>query len=1071
MKKLITLLVAVLAGFSSIAQNYYQPYPITAQLLTSGPTRSILCTVYDSVLLSNQTYQTPFYDAEFVLVNNNNGIVGFHDVTNAFKDTLFGAITYDHITHQFMPIILSNVDFNGYAPGATLFSCGQTAVRYSLVFMGEESDSESEHFLKYDIIQHQWINYMAEYYFDSFGNCLENLNYTGAFLDANCMDSEGNVGIFDPITHQWLSTQNGCWAGGYSFLKDDYYFQTNDGFCNESIRANAFDAEQHSWKLYAGIPISNGSINRGVFLGNDEFYTLQLAGIYDEFLHKWVVDSIPVSGPTSYKIKDHVYAYHIIGSNTNNLHFGVYNFDIHDWVVDSVSAPGISTYNIQNGTINWTDNNGAHIRGFNKTTGWGNYNTQLYMDFHLVNFYNITGDKVIYVRNYSIGTDSVEFDFGDGVKSLDNTHVLWHFYKGNGPYTVTLNDKNANIVSSTQIVNFGCAAQASIGLASGGNICSGNSANLILTFAGTAPFTYSINGGASVSTSNNPETVVVTPLTTTTYNITSFNDANCNGTISGSATVTVSPVAPDFIISYQPGPVSGCAGNTANLTLNPVNNAQTYTWSAPAGTLINGQVSPVTTTSNSVTLTLGAVPANGSGWNICVFASNPCGNSQTKCAFIRGALSTPAAITGDRTVCPNTSGTYSTAAVSGANSYLWTGTNGITFTGSGTTVTANFPAGFTTGTICVAAQLTCGYTGPSRCITVTNNVGTLGAMTGAFAVCPGQTGLVYNVPPVAGAATYTWTVPTGVTITSGAGTNSITVNVGGNFSIGNICVTATSICGVVSAPRCKTLSSVLPSTPGNISGSATGVCNTTVTYSVPAVAGVTSYNWTLPSGATFATANGTNTINVTFSNSFTTGQLCVNAVNGCGASSARCINVKGIPATPGLISAPPVICANQIGTVFSVNPVYGAANYTWAIPSNATLVSGQGTNSIVVDWGANGGLVTVTASNGCGNSGTRTYLVTLTCRSASTELPGVIVAAYPNPVSSTLTVSMDTPSEGNFSMMMTDLIGRVMFEQQFKAVSGQNETAVDVSTLAKGIYMLTVKNENGFAKQIRVTVQ
>lgn len=56
-------------------------------------------------------------------------------------------------------------------------------------------------------------------------------------------------------------------------------------------------------------------------------------------------------------------------------------------------------------------------------------------------------------------------------------------------------------------------------------------------------------------------------------------------------------------------------------------------------------------------------------------------------------------------------------------------------------------------------------------------------------------------------------------------------------------------------------------------------------------------------------------------------------------------------------------------------------------------------------------------------------------------------------------------------MMMTDLTGRVMFEQQIKAVSGMNETAVDVSTLAKGIYMLTVKNETGFAKQIRVTVQ
>lgn len=603
------------------------------------------------------------------------------------------------------------------------------------------------------------------------------------------------------------------------------------------------------------------------------------------------------------------------------------------------------------------------------------------------------------------------------------------------------------------------------------SICSGNSTNLTLNFTGTAPWTYAINGGAPATTSNNPETVAVSPVSTTVYTITSLSDANCTGSGSGSATVTVFSAAPDFLISYQPTPASACAGNTVTLTVNPVNNAESYSWSAPAGTLINGQVSPVVTTSNSVTVTFGAVAANGSGWSICVFASNPCGVSQTKCAFIRGALSAPAAITGSKTACESSSQTYSTNAVGGANSYIWTGTNGITFTGSGTTITANFPAGFTTGTICVAGQLSCGYTGPQRCLTVTNTVATLGTMSGAFAVCPGQTGLVFSIPSVAGAASYTWTTPAGVTVTSGAGTNSVTVSVNNSFTVGNICVTATSICGIVSPQRCKTISSIKPNTPGNIVGNSTGVCNATVTYSVTAVAGVTSYNWTAPAGATFATPNGTNTIDVTFPSNFTTGQLCVVAVNGCGSSASRCINIKGAPGTAGTISDPGVVCANDQGIQFTITPVFGATNYNWTVPAGANIVAGQGTTTLTVDWGTNSGTVGVTASNSCGNSGTRTRSVVITCRNSSSILPSAEVVAYPNPVSSELTVEMNTLSAGNYSLTMTDLTGRVMLQQAFAANEGKNESKLDVSNYAKGVYLLTVKSETGFTKQIRVTVQ
>ncbi|MBL0073700.1 MAG: T9SS type A sorting domain-containing protein [Bacteroidetes bacterium] len=664
------------------------------------------------------------------------------------------------------------------------------------------------------------------------------------------------------------------------------------------------------------------------------------------------------------------------------------------------------------------------------------------------------------VGNYFSGTGGTGTAYSAGNNITSSMTMYVYAETGTTPNCTDENSFTITINSSPTATISGDAS-----------ICSGNSTNLTLNFTGTAPWTYSINGGAPASTSNNPETVSVSPVSNTVYTITSLSDANCTGSGSGSATVNVSLVAPDFVTSFQAGQTSGCVGNTVTVTLNPVNNAVEYTWSAPAGTLINGQVGPLVTASNSVTVTLGAIPPNSSSWSICVVASNPCGTSESRCAKIRGILSAPSVIAGPSTACASTSVNYSVNAVAGASSYIWTGTGGITFTGSGTTITANFPGGFTSGSICVAGQLACGYTGPTRCMNVTTSVPVLGAMTGPFAVCPGQTNLVYTIAPVSGAATYNWTIPNNVTVNSGLGTNSVNVSIGPNFNIGNICVTVTSICGVVSPARCNSISSVKPYTPGNITGAANGICNTTITYSVPAAAGVTSYNWTAPAGATFATANGTNTIDVTYPANFTTGQLCVVAVNGCGSSPSRCINVKGVPASAGSISDPGAVCTNEQGVQFTIASIFGAVNYNWTVPSGVSIVAGQGTTTLTVDWGANSGVVGVTASNGCGNSGTKTRAVIVSCRISSSILPGAEVIAYPNPVSTELTVEMNTLSAGNYALMMTDLTGRVMLQQAIAATEGRNELKLDVSNYAKGVYLLTVQSEAGFTKQIRVTVQ
>ncbi|MEN2413137.1 family 16 glycosylhydrolase [Flavobacterium mesophilum] len=56
---------------------------------------------------------------------------------------------------------------------------------------------------------------------------------------------------------------------------------------------------------------------------------------------------------------------------------------------------------------------------------------------------------------------------------------------------------------------------------------------------------------------------------------------------------------------------------------------------------------------------------------------------------------------------------------------------------------------------------------------------------------------------------------------------------------------------------------------------------------------------------------------------------------------------------------------NEASKTYSINTISGAS-YNWTVPSGATIVSGQGTNAITVNWGTTGGDVSVAATvSGC----------------------------------------------------------------------------------------------------------
>ncbi len=239
-------------------------------------------------------------------------------------------------------------------------------------------------------------------------------------------------------------------------------------------------------------------------------------------------------------------------------------------------------------------------------------------------------------------------------------------------------------------------------------------------------------------------------------------------------------------------------------------------------------------------------------------------------------------------------------------------------------------------------------------LTIQNTVGATGTITGSATVCQGQTGLVYSIPAVTNATSYSWSLPTGFTITAGSNTNAITVSVSAVAASGNITVTPINGCstGTTSSPLVVTVSP-LPSAAGTISGTAT-VCPglSGVSYSVPAIANATSYTWSLPSGVTFASGAGTNAITVDFSASAVSGNITVTGTNSCGGGAAATffVTVQSAAPVPVITAAGPTSFCTPGTVTLSFTPVAGV-QYQWR--KNGVDLPGETSASYIASTAGN----------------------------------------------------------------------------------------------------------------------
>ena len=159
-----------------------------------------------------------------------------------------------------------------------------------------------------------------------------------------------------------------------------------------------------------------------------------------------------------------------------------------------------------------------------------------------------------------------------------------------------------------------------------------------------------------------------------------------------------------------------------------------------------------------------------------------------------------------------------------------------------------------------------------------------------------------------------------------------------------------------------TYTSSVPPTPGVITGSSSVCANATGNYSIVSIPGATTYTWTVPTGSTINSGQGTTSINLTAGN--TSGNISVTVTVPCGTSSPSTFVLTIIPSpVVTATSSAASVCAGGSVTLTGG----GASTYTW---DNNVIDAISFVPTATTTY-----MVTGTDANGCVNTATTTVTV------------------------------------------------------------------------------------------------
>jgi len=325
-----------------------------------------------------------------------------------------------------------------------------------------------------------------------------------------------------------------------------------------------------------------------------------------------------------------------------------------------------------------------------------------------------------------------------------------------------------------------------------------------------------------------------------------------------------------------------------------------------------------------------------------------------------------------------------------------------------------------------------------------------GSMTGPSDVCENSSGIIYSVPAISNASSYTWSLPAGFNITAGSGTRSITVSIGNNAISGPVSLTGINSCGSGN-PAVKQVTVSQRPNP-TISGPLTACAGTTGnTYTTQS--GMGNYSWTISPGGTIVSGNGTSFITVSW-NTAGPQSVSVNYQNtaGCTAATAATYPVTVNPRPTVTVAGPNSACINSTGNIYTTQT--GMSNYLWSVSAGGIVTSGgQSTsNTVTVTWntlGAQSVSVNYANTDGCSGSTAGTMNVSVN------PLP-VPTIGGPASVCVNSTGNIYTTQAG-----MTEYVWTVSAGGSIVGPNNQSTVSITWTTLGAQTVSVSYKNGNG----------
>jgi hypothetical protein len=218
-----------------------------------------------------------------------------------------------------------------------------------------------------------------------------------------------------------------------------------------------------------------------------------------------------------------------------------------------------------------------------------------------------------------------------------------------------------------------------------------------------------------------------------------------------------------------------------------------------------------------------------------------------------------------------------------------------------------------------------------------------------------------------------------------------------------------------------------------------------VTFSAAGSPNATAFTWTLPSGATFSTADSIREIGVNFGPAVA-GQITVTARNKCGISSSVSRD----------LSANTVAFTSDGSTLTATST--GGVSFAWYL--NNSIIPGA--NGATYQLGESGlYCVEATFPGGCK---VKSECQTVTSNAAMLAAADGL-SVFPNPASSSLNIHLGNQAEFTGEVQVRNMLGQLV-----STISCENIKTIDVRNWTSGLYFVSAKLRNGGSLQKMVRI-